>query len=84
MNLPPLINVNSHKFVAIIPAAGTSERLASGSGSCSARNSPARFGAGASASQAKSLATRCFNEPKQYQVVCDKPLIFHTVSAFLR
>lgn len=95
MNLPPLINVNSHSFVVIIPAAGSSERLAAvssgstGSSSSSAtngsaRNSPVRFGAQATGGQPKTAASRASAEPKQYQLVCDKPLIFHTVSAFLR
>lgn len=82
--LPPtLINVNSHSFVVIIPAAGSSERLATNGSTSSTRNSPARFGSGAE-SPVKTVASRASAEPKQYQIVCDKPLIYHTVSAFLR
>ena len=107
-HLPPsLINVNSHKFVVIIPAAGAGERFTICNGlsslpssqnvsrestpvrsfnlqnsninniSCSINNSNRKNSFGANRNSIQ-------NEPKQYQTVCNRPLIFHTVSAFLK
>ncbi|KAI2801227.1 hypothetical protein BLOT_011803 [Blomia tropicalis] len=71
MNNSQLLNVNSRKFVAIIPAAGSSERFLNSVSSTR----------GCLNSSSKNFGSKI---PKQYQMICDRPLIFHTVSAFLR
>ena len=67
-NSKELIDVNKHKIVVVIPAAGTSERF------CETQQNN------------KSIIPNNKNkhEPKQYQIICGKPLIYHTLCAFLR
>lgn len=100
-DLVDLINVNAHKFVVIIPAAGDSERFRrsssvfknnsrnasserSSGGGGSPRLSSAKTHAVHNYYKANCSAGRNDVEPKQYSIVCHKPLIFHTVAAFLK
>ncbi|KAF7488228.1 D-ribitol-5-phosphate cytidylyltransferase [Sarcoptes scabiei] len=75
-----LINVNSFKFVVIIPAAGSSERMRSSSFSLSSSSLSNQNGP----LNKNPVFRRQQVLPKQYQIACSKPLIYHTVSSFLR
>ncbi|XP_046914492.2 D-ribitol-5-phosphate cytidylyltransferase [Dermatophagoides farinae] len=82
-----LINVNSFKFMVIIPAAGSSERFCASNSSSMITNEASTKNRTRSQSLPpffNKKSTSSSSTEKQYTVICNKPLIYHTVAAFLK